>query len=209
MEGQAPCCRIGKVSLQVFARLTHVNPLRPIGAVIRFVKKPNHQRRQALGAAGGDGQPPSAGSEVRKRSYSTIAIVAAVIVVFVVLFVGLLDPSSGSLTASARPAHGKELYQKYCVSCHSVEGRGEFNWMYRERAAPALDSSGHAWHHEDAQLLDTILNQPAPDSRMPPMRDVLSREDALDIVAYIKSLWTSFIRDNCQGAKHMKCTSHQ
>lgn len=80
--------------------------------------------------------------------------------------------------------------------------------MNRERGAPALDSSGHAWHHEDAQLVSMILDRPVPDSRMPAWRGVLSGDDAIDLVAYIKSLWTPFIRANCQGAKHMACVSH-
>ena len=44
---------------------------------------------------------------------------------------------------------------------------------------------------------------------MPPWRGVLSRDDAIDIVAYIKTLWTPFIRANCQGAKHMSCMSQR
>lgn len=160
-----------------------------------------------LGApAAGDG---AARSGATKRLVGTIVIVAAVIGALFVLVVGQIDFSSGSMTASAQPAHGKALYGKFCVGCHGFQGRGEFNWQSRERGAPALDSSGHAWHHEDAQLLTSILDKPAPDSRMPPMRGVLSREDALDLIAYIKTTWTPFIRDNCQGAKHLNCMSHQ
>jgi len=115
--------------------------------------------------------------------------------------------SSGSLTASAKPAHGEALYKTYCASCHGPSGQGEFNWMNKDRGAPPLDSSAHAWHHEDAQLVSMILDKPAPDSRMPPWRGILTRDDAIDIVAYIKTLWTPFIVANCQGAKHMQCTS--
>lgn len=50
-----------------------------------------------------------------------------------------------------------------------------------------------------------ILDKPLPDSKMPAWRTVLSRDDALDLLAYIKSLWTPYIRDNCQGARHMGC----
>ena len=149
----------------------------------------------------------SAARPARRRSYKSIAIVGGVVVALAVLVVGLIDPSIGSLTATARPAHGKELYGQYCVSCHGPAGRGELNWRYRERAAPALDNSGHAWHHEDAQLLEMILDRPAPDSAMPAWRGVLSRSDALDLVAYIKTLWTPYIVANCQGAKHMNCTT--
>jgi mono/diheme cytochrome c family protein len=117
--------------------------------------------------------------------------------------------SDEGLTASAKPEHGKALYRQYCAACHGSQGQGEFHWQYRERGTPALDSSGHAWHHEDAQLVSMILDKPVPDSKMPAWRGVLSRDDALDIIAYIKSLWTPYILANCQGAKHMQCMAHR
>ncbi len=143
------------------------------------------------------------------RFFGVGAALAVLAGALMILVVSQMDFSLGLMTASAHAAHGKELYGKYCVSCHGPDGQGEFNWQNRERSAPALDSSGHAWHHEDAQLLEMILDKPMPDSRMPAWRGLLTREDALDIIAYIKTTWTAFIRDNCQGANHMKCMSHQ
>jgi len=134
---------------------------------------------------------------------------AALAVALVVALLSSPGPSSANLTASANPDHGEALYKQYCVSCHGAKGHGEFNWMNRERGAPALDSSGHAWHHEDAQLVSMILDKPVADSRMPPWRGVLSRDDAIDLVAYVKTLWTPFIRANCQGTKHMACMSQR
>jgi len=142
------------------------------------------------------------------RRYKAAAIAALVVVALVVVVVGQIRPSPADLTAEAAPQHGAQLYAKYCVSCHGADGRGEPGWRYRERAAPALDSSGHAWHHEDEQLLSMILDKPAPDSAMPAWRGVLTREDALDVIGYIKALWTPHIRANCQGAKHMSCMGH-
>ena len=144
-----------------------------------------------------------------RRNLTTLAVIAVVVAAFAGLMVGQIKPSSGSLTASAEPARGKQLYDQYCVACHGVEGRGQPGWQLQPRGAPPLDSSAHAWHHEDAQLLTMILDKPAPDSLMPAWRGVLSRDDALHIVAYMKSLWTPHIRANCQGAKHMNCMSHQ
>jgi len=146
-------------------------------------------------------QPP------RQRTNRT-AITAGLVALGIAAVLTLaltLGPSNASLTASAKPAHGEILFRQYCVACHGAKGIGEFNWQNRERAAPALDSSGHAWHHEDTQLLSMILDKPVPDSRMPGWRGILSNEDALDLLAYIKSLWTPHIRDNCQGARHMEC----
>jgi len=123
-----------------------------------------------------------------------------------VLTLSLVPGSSGGTTTAAeKPAHGETLFRQYCVACHGVKGIGEFSWQTRERAAPPLDSSGHAWHHEDAQLVRMILDKPLPDSKMPAWGSILSRNDALDLVAYIKTLWTPYIRDNCQGARHMEC----
>jgi len=176
-----------------------------------------HQRNAAPAAAadgsrpagvnGVSGKPAQAGAP--KRSYTTIAIVAAVIGILVVLVVGQIKPSSGSLTVSAQPERGKVLYEKNCVACHGAEGRGVSGWQNQERGAPPLDSSAHAWHHDDASLLAMIMDKPAPDSLMPAWRGILTREDTLHILAYVKSLWTPFIRENCQGAKHMNCMTHQ
>ena len=163
----------------------------------------NARRRRAAHAAATAPQTSSG------PSAKTVALAAggALVVALVVALLSSPGPSSASLTASANPDHGNALYKQYCASCHGSNGQGEFNWMYRERGAPALDSSGHAWHHEDAQLVSMILDKPVADSRMPAWRGILSRDDAIDLVAYIKTLWTPFIRANCQGAKHMACTS--
>jgi len=165
-----------------------------------------HRQRRVETTPPGGAQPGSG----RWRSHlKTIAVVVVVAAVLVSLVVGQIKPSSGSLTASAQPAQGKELYDKNCAACHGPGGRGLPGWQYQPRAAPPLDSSAHAWHHEDAQLLAMILDKPAPDSVMPAWRGVLTRENALDVIAYIKSLWTPYIRENCQGAKHMSCMSHR
>lgn len=158
--------------------------------------------------ASGEANESVAARPPRKRRFAFVAG-AAVVLLLVVLLPSLPGTSSGSLTASAHPDHGKALYRQYCVSCHGVDGRGERNWMYREHGAPALDDSGHAWHHEDAQLVSMILDKPIPDSRMPAWRGILSRGDAIDVVAYIKSLWSPYILANCQGAKHMQCMARQ
>ncbi len=162
------------------------------------------RKRNRDGAAAA---PAPANHATAKKGSLAFVLGAVTIVGLVVALFSWPGASSGGLTASAKPEHGKALYQKYCVSCHGPNGQGEFNWMNRDRGAPPLDSSAHAWHHEDAQLVSFILDKPAPDSRMPPWRGILSRDDAIDIVAYIKTLWSPFIVANCQGAKHMQCTS--
>ncbi len=140
---------------------------------------------------------------LRKRAFVALALVT---VGFVISTVSV---PANSADGPTRSEHGKTLYRQYCAACHGATGQGEFNWQNRERGTPALDSSGHAWHHEDAQLLSMILDKPLPDSKMPAWRGVLSREDAYDVIAYIKTLWTPTIRANCQGKKHMRCMANR
>ena len=104
---------------------------------------------------------------------------------------------------------GRDLYQQNCISCHGVGGVGETYSMKsisdrKYIMAPALDDSMHAWHHTDEALVETILEGSKQTSRMRAWKDVLSRQDGLDIVAYMKSLWGKRALE-CQGPKHMSC----
>jgi mono/diheme cytochrome c family protein len=71
-------------------------------------------------------------------------------------------------------------------------------------AAPALDDSAHGWHHSDDGLVGTILNGSPRNPRMMPFKELVSEDDARNLVAYIKSLW-SFRSLACQGSRHMGC----
>jgi mono/diheme cytochrome c family protein len=118
----------------------------------------------------------------------------------------------GSDKASAeRIARGAALYREYCQSCHGVEGAGEppENVAGTDLdPAPALDDSAHAWHHSDNDLVAFILEGfEHRGGRMPGWKETLSGEQAEDIVAYFKSLW-SFRSFACQGARHMACMRH-
>lgn len=116
--------------------------------------------------------------------------------------------------AQATPARitaGRGLYEEICQACHGVGGIGEnpADPMAVDQEglplAPALDDSAHAWHHSDADLVGAILDGVPRNSRMMAWREQgLSSDDAENLVAYIKSLW-SFPSLACQGARHMSC----
>ena len=168
-------------------------------------KKSSRKKARRIAAEGRAKPGNEAGAAKNWRAKLAVASIVAIVVGLGVY--GWSRNSVSALVASAQPAHGKVLYAQYCASCHGPSGRGELAWQDRERSAPALDSSGHAWHHEDGQLMSMILDKPLPDSRMPLWRGVISRSDAADLIAYIKTLWSPYIRGNCQGAKHMNCMS--
>lgn len=104
---------------------------------------------------------------------------------------------------------GRAIYEDNCAACHGDKGVGErpddpgaqdeFGFV-----APAMDDSAHAWHHPDAQLLETIRDGSPRNERMQAWKDELSDTDINNVIAYIKSLW-SFRSLACQGTRHMAC----
>lgn len=113
-------------------------------------------------------------------------------------------------TASEAEARGQSLFEKNCQACHGINGVGE---TYTLQAltdkdyirAPAMNDSEHAWHHTDEALAKTILEgSPRTERMMAWEKAGLTEQNAQDLIAYIKSLWTQRELD-CQGPKHMQC----
>ena len=115
----------------------------------------------------------------------------------------------GSLvTSDARIiAQGARLFQRNCSPCHGVKAVGE----YPERPtgglktglgqiAPALNGTGHAWHHPPQYFFQMIRNGTAlQNSRMKGWAGRLKDEEILAVVAYFQSLWPKRIMD---GYRH-------
>jgi len=118
-------------------------------------------------------------------------------------FSGDLLPSD---TAEKR---GEKLYVQNCQICHGLHGVGEtFTPDILRQAkyffAPPLNDLSHAWHHTDEALVETILEGVERTDRMRAWKDKLSKQDAQDVVAYMKSQWGPRALE-CQGPKHMQC----
>ena len=102
-------------------------------------------------------------------------------------------------TDDAAVAQGQAIYAENCASCHGAGLEGEDNW--RERGedglmpAPPHDESGHTWHHPDQVLFAITKYGTAKvvgqgyESNMPGFEGVLSDEQILEVLAYIKSTW--------------------
>lgn len=94
---------------------------------------------------------------------------------------------------------GSELYTQHCAVCHGANLEGEPNWTKRKISgalpAPPHDPSGHTWHHSDDVLLKLTKYGPrffaglAYVTDMPAYQDILSDEEILMIIAFIKSTW--------------------
>ncbi|MEQ2319439.1 cytochrome c [Xanthomonas euvesicatoria pv. euvesicatoria] len=100
---------------------------------------------------------------------------------------------------------GATIYAQQCAACHGVKGEGQPNW--RDRGpdgllpAPPHDPSGHTWHHPDEQLfaitkygLAKLIEQPDYRTAMPVYDKVLSDDEIVAALSWIKSQWPLEVR---------------
>ena len=99
---------------------------------------------------------------------------------------------------------GKLVYENNCALCHGVNLEGQERWREPDAngymPAPPHDETGHTWHHPDEYLflmtkygLEDIIGQEYPNN-MPAYRDILSDEEILASLSFIKSTWSREIR---------------
>jgi mono/diheme cytochrome c family protein len=106
-----------------------------------------------------------------------------------------------AITVNAQPvsagqlALGEQLYNINCAACHGIRGEGQPNWKTPNEngiyPAPPHDSEGHTWHHADDLLLEIMAKGGAfsPTSGMPGFKGVLTDEEMVAVLAYIKTFW--------------------
>lgn len=100
---------------------------------------------------------------------------------------------------------GARLFQQHCAACHGAKGEGQPDWRDRGAdgllPAPPHDPSGHTWHHADEQLfaitkqgLARLINQPDYRTAMPIYEGVLSDDEIVAVLSWIKAQWPAEIR---------------
>ena len=100
---------------------------------------------------------------------------------------------------------GARIYAQQCATCHGVRGEGQPDW--RERGpdgllpAPPHDPSGHTRHHPDSQLfaitkfgLAKLIDQPDYKTAMPVYGGVLSDDEIVAVLSWIKAQWPPDVR---------------
>lgn len=96
---------------------------------------------------------------------------------------------------------GERIFAQSCAVCHGDKGQGEDpsqpmggvkdNGVFR---APALNGTGHMWHHPNAMLFNIVKNGSVAESPMKGFNGKLSDEEIVSVINYLKSLWPEKIR---------------
>jgi mono/diheme cytochrome c family protein len=93
---------------------------------------------------------------------------------------------------------GRALYAHHCASCHGAQMEGQPNWQTTKLdgrlPAPPHDKTGHTWHHSDSELFQLTKQGmsvvvPGYVSDMPAFAGILTDDDILAVLAFIKSMW--------------------
>ena len=107
---------------------------------------------------------------------------------------------------AALVAMGAKVYARTCAACHGANLEGQPDWRSAGEdgrlPAPPHDETGHTWHHDDATLfkltkegLASILGPDADyESDMPAYAGVLTDEEIVAALSYIKSRWPQEVR---------------
>jgi len=136
--------------------------------------------------------------EESKGTMKTI-IIAGTILLSIVMLNGSANASDIELAQS-----GTVLFKKHCAHCHGDDAIGQDptqpsgGWDDNmNRLAPALNGTGHAWHHPPELIYEYIekgsIDKTSP---MPSFGSILKDNDIKSIIAYINSLWPDEILDS-------------
>ena len=115
--------------------------------------------------------------------------------------VGLLTPDASEVVAI-----GQDIYADQCAACHGARLEGQPNWRIRGEdgllPAPPHDATGHTWHHDDETLFTLTkfglagLMENAPATGMPVYEGVLSDDEIIAVLSFIKSTWPDDLREH-------------
>ena len=141
----------------------------------------------------------------------TALLLVVVTAIAVTTLVVLVLDGTGERPYRLRPentnivTNGARLYQSHCASCHGSNLEGQPQWRSRDPdgllPAPPHDASGHTWHHPDETLFRitkfgvvSVIGDPNYKTSMPAYEAVLSDQDIIAVLSWIKAQWPAAIR---------------
>ena len=113
-----------------------------------------------------------------------------------------LEPKKAQvIRASVDPkiySQGRKLFLVNCAECHGAQGEGEKDWRNigadGVNKAPPLNGTGHAWHHSEKSLTNSIKNGTVKiGGKMPAWKGKLSDREIKLILAWMTAQWSDEI----------------
>jgi mono/diheme cytochrome c family protein len=104
-----------------------------------------------------------------------------------VLSLGLILLQPLSLEAAGDPANGNLVYEKHCLVCHGLQGKGDGPTGKMLKPPPADFTSAASKTKTEADLRQIIENG-KPGTAMPPWKGQLSETDIMNVMAYLSTL---------------------
>ena len=122
----------------------------------------------------------------------------------------VLTPSDPDVVAL-----GQSIYSENCASCHGVNLEGQPNWRLPgqdgQLPAPPHDATGHTWHHDEDTLFrltkygtGALIVDPNYESNMPIYGGLLTDDEIIAALSYIKSTWPQEIRESHDEMENRK-----
>lgn len=106
---------------------------------------------------------------------------------FLSLVFWILLVTTANAIIRGTPEQGKAIFEQRCASCHGLTGKGDGPMAPLLSPRPASLISAGTSVKSDKELLDVITNG-KPRTAMPPWKDLLSKEECYDVLAYIRTL---------------------
>ena len=144
-------------------------------------------------------------------SRTSVVLLFAVVLAVAAGYVFANLPGEVPVDVALRPndtrliSAGQAIYGEHCAECHGKNLEGQVNWRQRDAEgympAPPHDETGHTWHHADLLLFQLTkvglegITGSKHKTRMPTYGDVLSDEEIVAVLSYIKSRWPKKIRE--------------
>jgi len=102
---------------------------------------------------------------------------------------------------------GKQVYDKYCVGCHGLDGVGDKNWRKRDSNGmfppPPLNGTGHSWHHPVGALKNQISDGGKDNGgAMPAFGDKISEQEIDAVIIWFQSIWPKKVYDAWYEMQH-------
>ena len=141
---------------------------------------------------------------MNRKRYALLAVLLACYIVGVAVFAARRPPQADRIDADnpALVAWGRTVYASYCAACHGARLEGQPDWRRAgpngRLPAPPHDESGHTWHHADRELIRVVRrglvageDRPSDyQGDMPAFERVLSSEEIVAVLSFIKNSWS-------------------